>query len=348
MLAPRLRLVVVGALLQSTGASTMPSLPLPTVEKAVTRFGAATVEIPIPSPPGTAGFQPDLRIRYSSQAGDGPFGVGWSLNLGEVRRSTRFGMPDLSDGTTTQFEIDGRLLTASTTQGSTRHYYPDVADFSRVLASISAGRIQSWEVTSPRGFKSLYGTTTSSKVQNGPATTRWLLSELRDPNGNGIRVAYDTTDPGNPVPSVVGYTYRGSSLVGGSASLKEIVFHYDARLDVSEQFLAGVRTISTQRVAAIDVRVGGTVLRRLEFDYLGFGAGAYSTERSRLSVVRSCASTCASALPEATYLLEDPNDLSGSFWFEPAAQVFVSRRRNEPKNHSLSRTMGPPYPGLTL
>ena len=41
--------------------------------------GAATLSIPIAVPPGPGGLAPTLSLGYSSDRGDGPFGLGWDL-----------------------------------------------------------------------------------------------------------------------------------------------------------------------------------------------------------------------------------------------------------------------------
>src|SRR2546425_6107432 len=77
-----------------TGLSGSPSVPALTVPKGGgairgigEKFGAnpvtgtASVSIPIATSPGRSGFGPQFSLAYDSGAGNGPFGLGWSLSL---------------------------------------------------------------------------------------------------------------------------------------------------------------------------------------------------------------------------------------------------------------------------
>jgi RHS repeat-associated protein len=49
-------------------------------QRSVSLDGGAQISIPLWVPPGRRGVQPSLALNYSSRAGNGPLGVGWSLS----------------------------------------------------------------------------------------------------------------------------------------------------------------------------------------------------------------------------------------------------------------------------
>src|SRR5204862_756211 len=59
--------------------------------------GTGSVTVPIAVSPGRAGFSPQLALSYDSGAGNGPFGLGWSLSLPEITRRTDKGLPTYQD-----------------------------------------------------------------------------------------------------------------------------------------------------------------------------------------------------------------------------------------------------------
>ena len=54
--------------------------------------GMATFEIPLPVSPARS-YAPALSLTYHSGAGNGPFGLGWSVPLPAVSRRTSHGVP---------------------------------------------------------------------------------------------------------------------------------------------------------------------------------------------------------------------------------------------------------------
>src|SRR3954453_7187087 len=59
--------------------------------------GTGSMNVPIPTSPGRAGFGPQLSLSYDSGSGNGPFGFGWSLSLPSIARKTDKGLPQYHD-----------------------------------------------------------------------------------------------------------------------------------------------------------------------------------------------------------------------------------------------------------
>jgi hypothetical protein len=62
--------------------------------------GTGNFTVPIAVPPGRNGFQPQLSLVYSTGAGNGPFGLGWSLSIPGVSRKTSAGVPRYNEAAT--------------------------------------------------------------------------------------------------------------------------------------------------------------------------------------------------------------------------------------------------------
>lgn len=60
--------------------------------------GTGNFTVPIALPPGRNGFQPDIKLVYSTGHGNGPFGLGWSLNIPGVSCKTSDGVPLYNEG----------------------------------------------------------------------------------------------------------------------------------------------------------------------------------------------------------------------------------------------------------
>ena len=59
----------------------------------ISNYGAVSFSYPIEIPAGRAGMQPQISLSYSSSGGDGWLGMGWSLGMGSIARTTNYGEP---------------------------------------------------------------------------------------------------------------------------------------------------------------------------------------------------------------------------------------------------------------
>jgi hypothetical protein len=235
--------------------------------------GAAAVSIPIAVPPGTGGLAPALSLNYSSDQGDGPFGLGWDLQLGEIRCTARFGVPD-DYASCPDFELDGQLLVGPDMEG---RYHTQVESFQKIVLQGSEGSAY-WEVTSPGGTRRLYGGTDDSKIRsNGHATpptvpiARWLLSKIVDLHGNEILITYDRSDVGVAYPDTISY----------ALGERVVTFLYESRPDVILDFPGGIPRNITQRLHKIEVKSLDTTVSLRLITYST--PGDYSTHRSRIA-----------------------------------------------------------------
>ncbi|EHQ91153.1 SpvB/TcaC N-terminal domain-containing protein [Desulfosporosinus youngiae] len=167
--------------------------------------GTGNFSVPIELPPGRNGFQPQLTLTYSTGNANGPFGLGWNLNIPSVSCKTSKGIPRYQGQDT--FVLSGAedlvLIKEETAPGVKRRYYRPRTEglFARIIHTTSAD-INQWEVTSKDGLKSIYGKSRSSRVYDQSSDTpqrifQWLLSETEDPFGSRIVYTYKQEDKAN-------------------------------------------------------------------------------------------------------------------------------------------------------
>lgn len=179
--------------------------------------GAASFELPIPTPTADV-WSPTLTLSYSSQSGNGTFGIGWNLlGIGQISRRTNRGVPRYTDhdeiighdGEEWMPELnkDGQLQFREessydgTDIGLHRvvRYWPKIeSDFAlRECWTRQADASVFWLIHGAEGSLHLYGKTAASRRADPDTPQRiyaWLLCESMDAHGHHICYEYKADD----------------------------------------------------------------------------------------------------------------------------------------------------------
>lgn len=198
----------------ATAATKAPEIP-------VSAQGNYQTSIPIVVPPGRAGMQPSLALRYDSGASKrvSAVGAGWSLDVSSVSRSLTDGYPRLkrtSSGLKYEelanlgaaFSVDGLDLAIIPPSGNdlpdpvlpSSVFFAGQRAMDATVMEYSATK-RGWIAHLPNGTKRAYGydpvTSKEAHVKNELGVFKWLL--LREWDINGNRIVYDyhnlQTDP---------------------------------------------------------------------------------------------------------------------------------------------------------
>jgi RHS repeat-associated protein len=244
--------------------------------------GAAAYTLPLATPAGRMGMQPDLALAYSSNAGNGLFGVGFTLTGGPsaiTRCSPRDGAGTRVDFDRASFCWNGERLVAVTgftgradgdticTPTTCVEYRTRNDSFARIYGlgktddptafrvETRDGRILFFETrVEARQYESRDSRGIDAPVFVRPVTLEWALSREEDRRGNSIIYRYETDSGGNREPwlthVLTEIQYTG---FGDEAGNRAIRFLYEARPDVRDSFTAGVRLQMHQRVTAIEM-----------------------------------------------------------------------------------------------
>jgi len=316
--------------LSNANAGTLPG------ELGVSNAGAATYGFPIEVPPGTAGLKPSLSLNYSSQAGNGPLGLGWSLGgLSSIHRCGQTIAQDNLNGRI-RFDngdrlcLDGQRLVLVNKTMSDANYWADDAEyrteidsFSRITAVLSGGK-RSFKVETKDHRVMIYGSAASGRnsyvkglVQKMNVGTpseyppvgtdsfekagalSWAIDSIQDRAGNYIRFSYEQDlETGEHRPSVIRY--------GGAAKAAHaaVQFVYEARPDAWKRYVDDARNDLRSRITHIKT-YHGTNLNgdvqddgTLVRDYVFTYAKSQTSGRSMLTTAQVCARSPQTALVE--------------------------------------------------
>ena len=291
---------------------------------SVSDDGAATYKLPLWVPEGRGRSTPQLSLDYNSRAGNGLFGMGWSLSgLPSItwcpRTYAQDGFSDAGhvDGTD-PLCLDGNRLLPLTASGDTRGFRTEKDPFARITAFGMADNIpDSFQVEAKDGLILTFGQSRLSRstgirlkpkpdpsnpsqpdfkdpglIDESPneVTLGWLVDKIADRNGNQATVQYGLVSGSSNVaakaPSVISY-----------APNRRIEFVYEPRIDSATGTLAdpivgfgaGVESRIDERVKAIRMfggPDGGTaaLLREYQLSYHNNPL----TGQSQLTEIKEC------------------------------------------------------------
>ena len=204
----------------------LPAISLPTGGGAIRDMGekfsvnpatgTGTLAVPVPVSPGRSGFTPQLSLSYDSGAGNGPFGIGWSLSVPAITRKTDKGLPVYQDGDESDiFILSGaedlvpvldaagaRSFAARTVHGISYRvswYRPRIEGlFARIERWTDASTgVSHWRSISRDNVTTLYGLDPGSRIAN-PDDQRqvfcYLICRTWDDQGNLTTYEYQADD----------------------------------------------------------------------------------------------------------------------------------------------------------
>jgi len=244
--------------------------------------GTGSISLGIDSPSGRHGLGPSLSLNYSTGTGNGPFGLGWSLNIGGVTRKTSLGIP-VYDDSTDVFVLDGAgdLVPAETDAHGSGRYRPRTeSDFALIDFDRAASR---WTVRGKNGLTTVCDFPLASPA-NPAKVFSWLPTRVTDTFGNHVASEWSLDPQGQATQAYLDalrYIDYGDPARPGY--LAEIRFVYTARPDPFSSRRAGFELRTSKRATAIEVWTGDPLAlsMRYELTYDDSGTVALLTKATK-------------------------------------------------------------------
>ncbi|MBK8270627.1 MAG: hypothetical protein IPK83_20920, partial [Planctomycetes bacterium] len=147
----------------------------------------ARYAVKVDLPPGVAGFSPAVALEYDMGHGQGPVGIGWSLDVGCVRRQTDKGLPRYieDDGVTPEADRYIGMEDEELVRLKNGYYLAKVEG--TYLRYERVG--DHWAARTKSGILLEFGVTAEARVADatGQKIFKWLLERQTDLHGNVIQ-----------------------------------------------------------------------------------------------------------------------------------------------------------------
>lgn len=230
-------------------------------------MGMMSYPISILLPQGRNNVQPSIRATYSSAAGSGMMGIGWSLQAGgAIERLTVRGLPTYTNndkfyGDTGELvKIPGSPFYRSRYEGSFVRY--------RWMQKDANDQQGYWVAEYPNGAKAYYGATQagkvvlSSQVYGAQAQTfRWEMVAYVDRNGNRIEYKYVKVGSQTYIDQI-GWVFDSNN-----TPLYQVNFTYEDRPDPISDGKPGFDLQTTKRLNELTILAEGKRFRSYSFTF---------------------------------------------------------------------------------
>lgn len=199
--------------------------------------GTASLSLPVTASP-CRGFEPQVHVSYNSGAGNGPFGLGFSLSIPQISRATNKGTPVYETGKD-HFVISGgdylvpldSPALAQRKNGTNylvKKFLPrkesgfSLIEYWQPVSAPESNR-SFWKITGRDHVISIFGKNTQAQIanpNNPDQVFSWLLEESYDPKGDHQLFFYKQENLEN-VPAEV---YEQNRVVGAQQYLQRIQY----------------------------------------------------------------------------------------------------------------------------
>ena len=215
-------------------------------EHSVEQDGSASYVIPLDLSGSRHGLKPNLSLSYSSRAGNGVMGTGWTMRglsaiqrcptnelLGEFADPVDF---DYSD----RYCLDGQRLIYVKRESSVRIYYKEDDDGTRIEAYGESANPSYFKIITPDSLISYYGNSPDSNIKATgiSVTATWALNRVEDRYSNFYTISYTLPyRSGSYRPKRINYTGNTNA---GQAPIHSVRFIYnEGREDHITSYLGG-------------------------------------------------------------------------------------------------------------
>jgi RHS repeat-associated protein len=291
----------------------------------VDESGNSTYQIPLYTAPATGQLNPSLALVYSSAAGDGHVGIGWSLSgnsaITRCRKTAESGdgvgpHPPVNFTSSDQFCLDGmRLIQAgqgSDSFGAYSEFRTEITDF-RVVRSYGApSNPNAFVIWGKDGLQKFYGSLPSGIVCAGSCDVRvfrnlqgladssmtmiWPIAKIRDnsPAHSYMEFVYDI-DHAKGEFALTRLNYSGSESPANTPTAS-VSFEYGFKAKPRVQFMSGAQVTTSKRLNQIISRNSDAqIVRSYNLSYEG---SDQSVRQEKLTSIQECglAGVCYPAL----------------------------------------------------